>query len=104
MVKTISYFLKKRIKLIGIITIVILLYAVLSMHKKSYLEYFYDFVTDGSIKGPGTSPFYFLATIGALLSIFMPVYEFGFKMKKISVDQMYSLPIKREKLYNKYEV
>lgn len=99
MKKTISYFLKKRIRLIVIITIVLLLIAVLSMHKKAYIEYYYDYVTDNSIKGPGTSPFAFLATIGAILSIFMPIYEFGFKMKKISIDQMYSLPIKREKLY-----
>ena len=34
-----------------------------------------------------------------VLSILMPFFVLKFKMKKITIDQMYSLPIKREKLY-----
>ena len=34
-----------------------------------------------------------------LLTGFLAFYELQFKMKKVGIDQMYALPIKKEKLY-----
>lgn len=40
----------------------------------------------------------YVISLGIGLAI-TPIVEFSFKMKKITIDQAYSLPIKREKLY-----
>ena len=40
----------------------------------------------------------YVISLGLGLAI-TPIVEFSFKMKKITMDQAYSLPIKREKLY-----
>jgi hypothetical protein len=44
-------------------------------------------------------PFGNIIAYAIILSIIFTVLEFSFKMKKVTIDQMYSIPIKRSKLY-----
>ena len=44
------------------------------------------------------NPITMIAVIGIALSIGVPIIEFSYRMRKITIDQMYSFPIKREKI------
>ena len=102
MVKTLKYLFKERLLFIGIITVICLFIVMVSLSHSVYWEWNYKPIGPDSfdeVQGPSTSPLYLLTVIAAILVTFIPVYEFGFKMNKISIDQMYSLPVKREKLY-----
>ncbi len=48
---------------------------------------------------PQNNPTTMIAVIGIVLSIVVPIIEFSYRMRKITIDQMYSFPIKREKLF-----
>ena len=63
--------------------------------------YFYNRIPDQEFQviGPDDSPIVFITIVSCILCTIIPIIEFSFKMSKISIDQMYSLPIKREKLY-----
>ena len=98
-----KYYLKKRISVTAIITIICLVVSTV------YLDVM-DFVRIGSYWVeetnsyyetliPSSSPLGMIAIFAAILVIIIPVFEFYFKMRKINVDQMYSLPVKRSKLY-----
>ena len=103
MLKMIKYNLKNRTLLILITTIVFLAIGFALYIDDNFLQYyhFYNRVTDQSfdVIGPDSSPILFITIMACILCTIIPVIEFSFKMSKISIDQMYSLPIKREKLY-----
>ena len=103
MLKMIKYNLKNRTLLILITTIVFLAIGFALYIDDDFLRYyhFYNRVTDQSfdVIGPDSSPILFITIMACILCTIIPVIEFSFKMSKISIDQMYSLPIKREKLY-----
>ena len=103
MLKMIKYNLKNRTLLILITTIVFLAIGFALYLGDDFLKYFYFYnrVTDQSfdVIGPDSSPILFITIMACILCTIIPVIEFSFKMSKISIDQMYSLPIKREKLY-----
>ena len=103
MLKMIKYNLKNRTLLILITTIVFLALGFALYLGDDFLKYFYFYnrVTDQSfdVIGPDSSPILFITIMACILCTIIPVIEFSFKMSKISIDQMYSLPIKREKLY-----
>lgn len=103
MLKMIKYNLKNRTLLILITTIVFLAIGFALYIDDDFLRYyhFYNRVTDQSFNviGPDSSPILFITIMACILCTIIPVIEFSFKMSKISIDQMYSLPIKREKLY-----
>ena len=103
MLKMIKYNLKNRTLLILITTIVFLAIGFALYIDDNFLKYyyFYNRVTDQSfdVIGPDSSPILFITIMACILCTIIPVIEFSFKMSKISIDQMYSLPIKREKLY-----
>ena len=103
MLKMIKYNLKNRTLLILITTIVFLAIGFALYIDGDFLRYyhFYNRVTDQSFNviGPDSSPILFITIMACILCTIIPVIEFSFKMSKISIDQMYSLPIKREKLY-----
>lgn len=48
---------------------------------------------------PQNNPVEMIAVVGIVLSVAVPIIEFSYRMRKITVDQMYSFPIKREKLF-----
>jgi hypothetical protein len=99
----IKYNLKNRTLLILITTIVFLAIGFALYIDGDFLRYyhFYNRVTNQSFNviGPDSSPILFITIMACILCTIIPVIEFSFKMSKISIDQMYSLPIKREKLY-----
>ena len=103
MLKMIKYNLKNRTLLILITTIVFLAIGFALYLGDDFLKYFYFYnrVTDQHFEviGPDSSPILFITIMACILCTIIPVIEFSFKMSKISIDQMYSLPIKREKLY-----
>lgn len=103
MLKMIKYNLKKRSLLIIITCVVVLAIAFALFLNDDFLRtyYIYSEIIKYSydVIGPSESPMTFIAIIACILCTIIPIIEFSFKMSKISIDQMYSLPIKREKLY-----
>lgn len=109
MKKTLKYYLNKRLLFIAIITGIVFLLTVISIgegefitKKSSFIPALDTFVTKTV---PQNVPFGFSFVIAGILATVIPVYEFNFKMNKIVVDQVFSLPIKKEKYYlSKYIV
>ena len=99
MVKTLKYYFKARTMFIGVLTGIVLLLAFIIIKESSFLNYYYAGEKFEPVEGPNDAPFAMFSIIAGFLATIIPIYEFGFKMNKISIDQMYSLPIKREKLY-----
>ena len=95
MIKLLKYYIKKKwpfflfVLLSGfVINFIILL---------TNGDYFYDGpYGDMHVYNP---PLVFLTCYAPIISTLFPIINFSFKMKKINVDQMYSLPIKRKKLF-----
>lgn len=103
MLKMIKFNLKNRTLLILITTVVFLAIGFALYLGDDFLKYFYFYnrLTDQHFQviGPDSSPIIFITIMACILCTIIPIIEFSFKMSKISIDQMYSLPIKREKLY-----
>lgn len=99
MIKMIKYNFKKRYLFIITTTIVLLALSLEFIHNRLFVGAIYEPHSFDLVDGPLNPPLGFVATMGCILSIIIPIVEFKFKMKKISIDQMYSMPIKREKLY-----
>ena len=51
------------------------------------------------VEHPMNCPIVYYTVISLVLVAVVPLFEFSFKMKKVSVDEFYKFPIKREKLY-----
>lgn len=99
------YYCKKRWYVILIITIIILFINIVSIDPNNFIEkrviYPNGYNDDYHIyvDVAGTPPIGYITFFAAALATIIPMFEFYFKMRKISIDQLYSLPIKREKLY-----
>lgn len=91
-----KYYLKKQLPMIGIISVFFLVISVISIANTPYIM---DTIYMEGSKNPGTTFFGLLAAFASILATIAPVYQFSFKMSKISVDEFYALPIKREKLF-----
>ena len=101
MKKMLKYYFEKKILFIAVTTVILLALSFSFIHNKSFVSYSYPappYYID-YLKGPASPPIMFITIMACILTIIIPVIEFKFKMKKISIDQMYSLPIKRGKLY-----
>ena len=98
-----KYYLKKRISVTAIITIICLVISTVYLDVMDFVRRASYWIeeTDSYYKTliPSESPIGMIAIFAAILVIIIPVFEFYFKMRKINVDQMYSLPVKRSKLY-----
>ena len=103
MIKLLNYFFKKRLQLITILSVILAIIVFIISYDNNYVHdtRVYDHATGAyfTVSTPVNVPFDSLRILVIILAIVIPIFEFSFKMKKISIDQMYSLPIKREKLY-----
>ncbi len=78
-----------------ILFIVITLISCFSLSIDGYIHHntYYNY------DSPENNPITMIAVIGIALSIGVPIIEFSYRMRKITIDQMYSFPIKREKIF-----
>lgn len=93
-----KYYFKKRWILLVILTIASSLICFVSITNSLFI---YN-VTDEygtTIQLAANVPTPTITLIACILATIIPIYEFYFKMRKVNVDQMYSLPIKRDKLF-----
>ena len=100
--KTLNYYFKNRLNIILIISFLVFLIMFFYLFNSNFIyrySYYDEFNEYVSVIKPENSPFALLSTIAAILSTAVVTFEFYFKMRKVSVDQMFSLPIKREKIY-----
>jgi len=92
MISLLKYYLKKRIIVIGIISIILLALSLIIFQ-------------EGFMHGIGetahiiNNPINTIGTISIILSIIIPVFEFSFKMRKVGIDEFYKFPITRKKLF-----
>ncbi len=100
MSKMINYLFKKNLFFIVVVTVILLALAFFDTNYGMFTT-----IANGGINGnsrvlvPANCPIDKIIIPVCILATIIPVMQFRFKMNKISIDQMYSLPIKREKLY-----
>lgn len=119
MIKMFKYEFKKNLKATLIVTVILLAITLLVLSNNSFVSYYdykltgnkyleyenfvkwYGYVIDNGKQFvyPKTPPISLFVIIGIGLSFIYAIIEFSFKTKKIEVDAMYSLPIKRRSLY-----
>lgn len=91
------YYAKKRLLVIGIVLIMTLITSIVTTSTyKIFSLYFIQEQAHYRIIHVFLS---YLTFIICCVATILPIYEFNFKMKKNSVDVLYSFPIKRTKLY-----
>lgn len=78
-----------------ILFIVITLISCFSLSIDGYIHHNHYYNYDS----PTNNPLTMIAVIGIVLSVGVPIIEFSYRMRKITIDQMYSFPIKREKIF-----
>ena len=96
MINLLKYYFKKRLYIIGILSIILILLTI--------MEYSGPFVCQtgsGPYENlePTNNPLSLFMNCSFILCIIIPLFEFSFKMRKVGVDQLYSFPIKKRKLY-----
>lgn len=103
-----NYYFKKRFTVVLIITIICLVISTIALNEMRFIRnstYWVEGLPGYKgqeyieVKVPGESPIGMISFFAAVLATIIPLFEFYFKMRKINVDQMYSLPIKRSKLF-----
>lgn len=102
MKKMLSYYIKKRWYIIVVLSLILTAITSVVLLNNNFIR-IQNIYENGNIVGAKevakNSPLGMLAVFAALLATIVPIFEFYFKMSKISIDQFYSLPIKKEKLY-----
>ena len=92
MINLLKYYAKKRIIIIGIISIILILLSLIMFQ-------------GGFVYGTGeyvyihNNPINTIGALSIILSIIVPIFEFSFKMRKVGVDEFYKFPLKRKKLF-----
>ena len=102
-----KYYAKKRLLAISAITAICFIITTTILMNSVFVRTSYFWVEapviDGGYEYRATvasdSPLALFTVLSCILVFIVPVFEFYFKMTKIGVDQMYSLPVKRNKLY-----
>ncbi len=94
MIKLFKHYLLKRSHIILITTILLVLFICVSQINVEYI-----YTNSKGVSRPNNLPIAWLAWFAIILALIVGIKEFSFKMSKISIDQLYSLPIKRYKLY-----
>ena len=96
MIGLLKYYIKKRAYIVGIISLILIFIAIIESQDGYVGKYSYSGDTTFSSQN---NPIGLYTVFGSILSTIVPLFEFNFKMRKVSVDEFYKLPIKREKLY-----
>lgn len=98
-----NYFLKKRLTVTIIITVICLIIATITLKEMPFIRngsYWIEEIDNYiEVKIPYSTPLSMISVFSAILVTIVPIFEFYFKMRKINIDQMYSLPVKRSKLF-----
>lgn len=92
MINLLKYYAKKRLYIVGIISIIFILLSLLIFQD----GFMHGTITDGH---PMNNPINTIGEFAVILSIIIPLFEFSFKMRKVGVDEFYKFPISRKKLY-----
>ena len=100
MTRLLKYYFTKKWLLIVILAFAALQITFISTTSVGYIHtYCEDHILDIWKEEPANPPIIAPTIIAAVLASIVPFIEFSFKMRKVNIDQYYSLPIKREKLY-----
>lgn len=100
MKRLMQYYLKKRLHSIIIVCAILLVIIFITQINANYIGGIYPVVPETEMNYFAKNfPGGLIITIGIILSVIFTVVEFSFKMRKVSIDQLYSLPIKKNKLY-----
>ena len=90
--------LKDNLKLIILFSVIALITTYAYTSSKYINEFNYS-STMGLVRIPKDNPIEIITTIALVLSIIIPIFEFQYRMRKLTVDHLYSLPIKRERIF-----
>ena len=94
MIKMLAYDLKKNLRPLTILSFISMAFFIIIFITSDLF-----FVDNQGQKIPNISLIGIHNGVFIVLSIIMPFFVLKFKMKKVTIEQMYALPIKREKLY-----
>lgn len=92
MINLLKYYAKKRLYIVGIISVIFILMSLLIFQD----GFMHGTIDDGH---PINNPINTISVFAIILSIIIPLFEFSFKMRKVGVDEFYKFPISRKKLY-----
>lgn len=100
MIKLLKHnFKTRRLILIILSFISFLLTMVITNQDVFIYSHFIDSALDVHEQVATNPPIVVPTVMACILATIVPIFEFNFKMRKVNIDQYYSLPIKREKLY-----
>lgn len=99
MKKLLQHYLKQNLLSIIIASVILLVIVFVTQINRNYIFYQYPVAIKPLIAYPGNPPFGLIIAFAIILSVVITIVEFSFQMKKVTVDQLYSLPIKRSHLY-----
>lgn len=99
MIKLLKHYINKRTITTIITSIILMIIVYINEFDAEYIGKMYQGDNMPYLDTPINLPFGNIIAYAIILTIIFTVLEFSFKMKKVTIDQMYSLPIKRSKLY-----
>lgn len=99
MIKLLKHYINKRTITTIITSIILMIMVYINEVDAEYIGKMYQGDNMPYLDTPINLPFGNIIAYAIILTIIFTVFEFSFRMKKVTVDQMYSLPIKRSKLY-----
>ena len=108
MKQLLKYYSKKRLFVVGVITAICLILSTVILLESNFVRtssfwvekpYMPDYGYHIQATVADDAPLGIVAVFASILVVLVPIFEFYFKMRKISIDQMYSLPINRKELY-----
>ena len=89
---------KDNLKLIILFSVIALITTYAYTSGKYINEFNYSSIA-ANVRLPKDNPIEIITTIALVLSIIIPIFEFQYRMRKLTVDHLYSLPIKRERIF-----
>lgn len=99
MIKLLKHYVSKRMISTIITSLILMIIVYINEVDTIYIGKMYQGDNMPYLDYPINLPFGNIIAYAIILSIIFTVLEFSFKMKKVTIDQMYSIPIKRSKLY-----
>lgn len=106
MIKYLKYEIKNHFKPLLIISVFVLIVALFILNDYEFIKEKTVYVGEvnnqmmyNKYTVANTAPLAMITTFACILATIIPPFEFAFKMRKVSVDVFYALPIERYKLY-----